>query len=293
MTSGRVILLGATGLLGQAFHAELTTAGTTVKGVARRGTDISMDLSNKDELRRCLDNYDPATIINTAGLVDLKKCEQDPDLAHRINAGVAGAAAEWCRDHGRSLLHISTDHYFTGAGPAAHDETVEVQLVNEYARSKFAGEESATICDGSLIVRTNITGWRGWAGRPTFIEWAVNALRTEREVTGYTDYYASTIDAPTLSRAALLLLEKGASGIYNVGTSDVVSKWRFLTILADRLEGATAAIVEGVTPDQEFKRATNLGLDSSRAEALLGWALPDTQAAIDTLLSCAPKGDTC
>ena len=75
-------------------------------------------------------------------------------------------------------MYVSTDHYWQGDGRLLHAEDAPIQLVNEYARSKHAGERFALSGSGpSLALRTNIVGVRGWKGRPTFAEWAVGAIR--------------------------------------------------------------------------------------------------------------------
>ncbi len=63
-------------------------------------------------------------------------------------------------------MQISTDHYFCGQGDLKHDESAPVTLLNEYARTKYAGEAFALTNPEACVIRTNVVGFRGWEVRP-------------------------------------------------------------------------------------------------------------------------------
>lgn len=286
----RILIIGSTGLLGQALCREFSAAGTVVFGLARSGADFDISLPDPDGLREALEACNPDVIVNAAALVDLNHCENDPTLAYGVNAQLVGLLTNWCQEYGRRLVHISTDHFFSGSGPTLHDEASPVTLLNEYARTKFAGEAFALCCPDTLILRTNFTGWRGIPDRPTFLEWAVTALMSGTEINGFTDYHTSTLDAGTVAKAVRDLLLADATGILNVGASEIASKWQFLTLLATRLGQQTSQVKESIAGQGGLRRATNLGLDSNKAERILGWELPNTETVVDNLISNAPEG---
>jgi len=279
----RILLFGSTGLLGQALSRAARRRGDAVIGVARRGADRSVDIATGERIGDLIGAVAPDLVINAAALTNLETCEANPQVAQAINAIAVGSIADACGERAIRLVHVSTDHFFTGDGDRLHDEAAPIRLVNEYARSKFAGETLALRFADALVVRTNFTGLRGWHGQPTFFEWAADALERRRPMTLFDDFHTSTIDADALAPALLDLAERGATGLLNVASRQVSSKEMFVEALAGamgiRLDWAETASVRGM----KVPRAESLGLDVSRAEAILGYRLPDLPAVVQSL----------
>lgn len=282
------LVLGATGMLGQALVAEGRARGLDVVAAGRSGPELRVDAFDETQLRAALAEVAPAVVINSAALVDLRACEEHPDVAYAVNARAVAILAEECRSSGARLVQVSTDHYFTGDGSARHDEAAAVRLVNEYARTKFAGEAFARTCPSALVVRTNVTGFRGRPGAPTFIEWALGAIESGEAMTLFDDFHTSTMSSVDLAAAIFDLVEREATGLLNVASSQVASKHEFVLALAAALGrqgvNATGGSVSGLRP----RRAESLGLDVERAERLLGRPLPDLPGTLQALLAARP-----
>jgi len=285
MSEGGLLVFGARGMLGQSLLAEAKSRGLTVAGAARSGSDFSCDLTDAGAVSALMAQLRPAAVINAAALTDLAACEADPQASHAVNALAVRHLADACRGQGSRLVQISTDHYFSGDGFALHDEHAPVQLLNEYARSKFAGEQFAQDLPDALILRTNITGFRGWPGKPTFCEWVFQVVGDDSEVTLFEDFITSTMSAGRMAAATLTLLDKKVGGLLNVASRQPASKKQFVEALARRmgrpLSRCHAGSVQGLKPP----RAESLGLDVSAAEAILGYRLPSLDEVIDSLVS--------
>lgn len=270
-------------MLGQALMAESRERGWEVLGAARSGTDLLVDLMDWTHLSTSIKRISPRVVINAAGITDLAQCEDDPLAAWRINACAVGVMAEACRDLGCQLLQVSTDHYFTGDGAARHDEEAPVRLVNEYARSKFAGEAFARLCPQALVVRTNITGRRGLASRPTFAEWLSSVVNQDAEVTLFDDFFTSTLDTENCAKGLLDLIDIGYRGLINLASSEVASKKEFAQALAAAMGRPLSRITVGSVKALQPPRAESLGLDVTVAEKLLGRSLPGLQQVVESL----------
>lgn len=280
-----LLILGGTGMLGQALLREARGRGLTALGAAREGADLSCDLTDPAALERLFEAYGPKTVINAAALTDLNRCEAEPGAAYAVNGRAAGVTAELCRRAGARLVQVSTDHYFTGDGRALHDERSPVRLLNEYARSKYVGEALASTLPGSLVLRTNIAGWRGWAGRPTFVEWLFAAVEQDAALTLFDDYFTSTLDCASFARACLDLLDAGASGLLNLASSEASSKLEFAEALARRLGKVLTRCTAGSVRELTPRRAESLGLDVRAAENILGYRFPGLDQVIDALVT--------
>jgi dTDP-4-dehydrorhamnose reductase len=279
-----VVITGSTGMLGQALIAEANYRGIEPIGVARKGADFAFDLLSTVELIDMLETVSPSVIINTAALVSLDSCESDQSMAYAINAQVVSVMADWCNNNKCKLVQISTDHWYQGDGQTLHDESAPVRILNEYARSKYAGEKFALTSVGGLVIRTNITGNRGWPDRPTFSEWAIESILTNTPLTLFYDFFTSTIDTPTFSRVLFDMIEVGASGVYNVACLEVASKDLFIRTLAKHLEHPLAKVTLASVQTLKTPRACSLGLDVGKVQKLLGYTMPDLETVSRSLI---------
>jgi dTDP-4-dehydrorhamnose reductase len=261
-------------MLGQALVRAARTRGLAIVGAARSGTDRAVDLGDDFAIEEAIEQAAPTHVVNAAGIVGLDACERDPAAAYTVNARAVALMAEACRRRRIRLVHVSTDHFFTGDGDRKHDETAPVQLVNEYARSKYAGEAFALALPDALAIRTNVIGLRGRPGRPTFVEWVADALERRLPLSLFDDFFTSTIDADTLAAAILKLAEKDVAGLLNVSSREVAHKKRFIEALSTEMGITLDWATTGSVAALPVKRAESLGLDVTRAEAVLGYRLP-------------------
>jgi dTDP-4-dehydrorhamnose reductase len=282
----RILVLGATGLVGKAMVAEAETRGHSVVAAARRHAPLILDATDDEALRRVVLATRPHVVVNCISFGSIEDCAADPSGAYRVNARINGCLAELCREVDATLVAISTDHYFTGDGEAKHDEAAEVRLVNDYAMTKYAGEHLALANPRSLVIRTNVIGLRG-SPEATFVEWVLGSLKSGRQIILFDDYYCSSIDVGSLAAGTLDLAEFGTRGILNVACRDVASKRRFVLALADRLSYPVDAFDTASVRSLRVARAESAGLDVSRAERALGRPLPSFDQVVDTIARLA------
>ena len=279
-------MLGGSGLLGQAVLREAARRGQQAVAVSRR---TGTDLTDAAALHTCLQTLRPTWVVNASAITSLPLCEQQPDLAHALHAAMVRRLAAWCARQGVPWVQVSTDHYFSGGTNRLHDEDAPTEPPNVYASSKLAGEQHA-LHEGAglaLVRRTNIVGRRGWAGQPSFAEWAVAALRSGQPIDAYDDVWASSIEVGQFAAAMFQLLDQGARGLLNLAASQSVSKADLLRALADALRmdaGCLRVRHRPATPPDGVPRANSLGLDVTRAQALLGRQLPDTRQVAAALV---------
>lgn len=280
--SDTVLLFGASGMLGQALLAEGQQRGMRMIGVARNAADIALDMTDSSAMADLVARVQPSIVVNAAAITSLDACEKDPCAAYMVNARAVAMLAEAAA--GAYFVQISTDHYYTGGGVVLHDEDHPVRILNEYARSKYAGEAYALTHPNALVLRTNIVGFRN-RGAPTFVEWALGALRGRQAMILLEDYYTSSIDVGSFSRSLLDILPKRPTGRLNLAAHEVASKAQFIKVLAEAAGyDASNCQLGSVRQLGGALRAESLGLDVRRAERLLGYKLPMLSEVIDNLL---------
>ena len=216
-------MIGASGLLGQALAREAGARGDRVTGTYS-GEPVEglrhLDLADVDAVGRLIADTRPALVALAAAMTHVDGCEARPDLAHRLNALAPGTVAEACRGIGARLVHFSTDYVFDGReGPS--DEDKAPNPLSVYGRTKLEGERNAlTALPSALVVRTCANfGWNRLRGKENSVTAVVNRLRRGEPVPLFTDQWVSPSYVPHVARAALDLLEKGASGVVHVATA--------------------------------------------------------------------------
>ena len=277
--------MGSTGLLGQALTRELKSRKLTVTGIARSNADVCLDATNADQLTSALDTTKPDVVINAAAIVNLAKCEETPKQANAVNADISKTLSGYSSKNNIKYVFISTDHYYSGDTDKKHAENKPLELRNQYAKSKREGELFALENDKALVVRTNIVGFRNNNEQPTFVEWAITALKNQSPIELYTDFYTSSIDVTNFSRLLIDLIKKDVSGIINLASSEVSNKEKFVLKLAEALNLSTINTTRTSLLEQKssIDRNESLGLDVSNAERILNRKMPNLDEVLSSL----------
>ena len=280
----RVLLLGSNGMLGlslkkffqQKHDVQLITG-------ARTGADFCFDFCNDVALENCIKSSACDIVINASAIVNLSLCESDILNSYLVNARLVSVLSDICKKGDIYFVHISTDHYYSGDKNKKHSENDKLVFLNEYARSKFCGEQFALQYEKSLVVRTNIVGFKGNVEQPTFLEWAIASLKSDDKINVFSDFYTSSIH--TLQFASILydLICLNATGLFNVASSEVFSKKEFILSLSQSLFNCVPLYMEKSVKSLECKRAESLGLDCSKAERLLGYKMPNLHSVIESI----------
>lgn len=282
MSNVDLLVLGGTGLAGRAIAAAGRRRGLTVTTLARSG-DLAVDIRDLAALRRALEDANARIVVNAAAIVSAPACEENPADAWQVNARPAAIVAEHCRAAGRRTLHISTDHFYCGDGARRHAETDPIRLVNEYARSKYAAEAFALTQADALVLRTNFVGWPSPKGT-SFAEWAMSVVETNAAADLFQDQFVSSLDVWTLGEAVIDLALGEATGVVNLAASEVFSKAQFVETLARQAGRRITNTRRASVAEQSTVRADSLGLDVTRAERILGRALPGLEGVIANLI---------
>lgn len=139
-----ILLLGGSGQLGQALQPLLTSVATTVHAPTRQVLDLQSVEPQGENQQSAINDYinsiKPDLIINAAAMTNVDAAEVDPTLADLINHRAVAELASTAKQHGAAFLQISTDHVFDGTATQPYLEADHTNPVNQYGRSKLAGE---------------------------------------------------------------------------------------------------------------------------------------------------------
>ncbi len=239
MSDARVLVLGATGMLGHAVVAGLDAdfdVYSTVRDLSfaeRHGVSGRIhewDVTRFDVLEEILSQVRPAYVVNCIGTVMAANDAANPALAIAVNSLLPHQLAAACTSVGAQFVHISTDSVFSGdkALPGAYSEQDRPDPTDLYGRSKLLGE---TADFEGLTLRTSIIG-RELGRQRGLLEWFLG--QTGRAVDGYAGCWFTglTTSALTGLLAQLFRSDSQVSGVYHVA-SEPISKYQLLLRLRD------------------------------------------------------------
>ncbi len=259
--------------------------GTHQHSVDLTGTNsCKLDLDDHVQLGHQLDQLSPDLVVHTAGLTSVDRCEEDRDLARQANVVIARNVAQATASRNIRLIHISTDHLFAG-DRSFYRENDPPQPLNEYGRTKALAEAWVQAAHPKvLIVRTNFFCW-GHPQRQSFSDWLIYNLRDGKALTLFDDVYFTPILADTLALAAHELIEKGASGIFNLAGDDRLSKYEFALQLVEEFGLSTELIQRDQVAHAHLlaSRPRDMSLNNNKARQTLGRGLGTIPQFLSTL----------
>ena len=281
----RILVLGASGLVGSHVLAEARGRGHEVAGTCRSQAVTGLerlDLADAPALQRLLDRVRPEAVVHAAGWTWVDGCERDPGRSLRENVEQPLAVARWCRDHGARMLYYSTSYVFDGrGGPYAED--ARPNPINVYGQHKRDAEEAlARLLGDRLLVARLICVWGREAAGKNFAYQVMRAGVERRSLRLPADQLGNPTWAGDVALWSLRLLESGQSGIWHLagdGPDTSRPQW-------------AAAILAGL---RDAGRPTGVALESVATEALAAAAPRPLRAGMDTAkiqsrypLSCRP-----
>ena len=141
-----------------------------------------LDVGDPAQVRRTVLAERPDVIVHAAAYTDVDLAEGEGRLeAYRVNAFGARAFAEAAQEIGALLVYVSTDYVFDGRRGAPYTEWDSAAPLNEYGRSKWAGEQFVRGgCRSHHILRTS---WLYGAHAPggNFVEAILRTARRQME----------------------------------------------------------------------------------------------------------------
>ena len=165
-------------------------------------------------------------VIHSAAITNVEFCEKNPDIAHKVNVVYSENVAQACAECGVKMVHISTDHIFSGEKSYVSEEEIVVP-VNVYGATKAEAELRVTLRNAeALIVRTNFFGW-GTSYRKSFSDWIINSLRSQSTTNLFDDVYFTPIYTYDLINAIKNILMLNYSGVINIVSRERISKYDF------------------------------------------------------------------
>jgi dTDP-4-dehydrorhamnose reductase len=277
----RIVIVGANGTLGQRLFefysalndVELLPASIEEEFVFDSQSYIQLDISNRNEVKKIIYDFCPDFIINAAAFTNVDKCESERETAWKINVKGVEYLSEAARVLDSHLIHISSDYIFDGKNGPYSENDIPNPL-GYYARTKLASENVLKISGTkNTIIRTNVLYGTAKYSRPDFVKWVVDSVRSGKEIKIVDDQFNNPTFIDDLVQAINKIIELRKEGLYNIGGSEVLSRFDFTMIIADFFNLDKSLIKRIQTEDlkQPARRPLKSGLITIKAQSELGY----------------------
>jgi dTDP-4-dehydrorhamnose reductase len=247
-----IVVTGSSGLVGFRLMQLLCQTGPAwglyhrEKPLAEFGQWVQVDLRDRVQAWRVLDDLRPSTIIHCAAYSDPVYCEHDPKEAHALNLGAALYIAEWASRNACFLIHLSTDLVFDGRHGNYREEDAPHPL-SVYGRTKLAAE--LAVRGGKApyaLVRTSLIYGKSMRGNRGADEKLVLSWKEGRTTPLFVDEYRNPTSVGELARVIMEMARRKVTGTWHVAGAECVSRFEL---------GVQVARIMGYSEDLLIPRA--------------------------------------
>ena len=277
MADDRIVILGGGGMLG----CDLAAACRRHRLVADVFDLPDFDITNDRQLAEAVEGT--KTVINCAAYTDVDRAESEAELAYKVNAEAVGRLGTLAKGNDIWVLHISTDFVFDGSGARAYTETDNPNPINEYGRSKLAGEQ--------LLVESRCRHcimrieWTYGLGGNNFVTKLISLAKQGKRLRVVDDQIGAPTATTEVAEAICTLVRKKGEGLLHFANGGYVSRFEVAKFIFDKLN-ITVDLSRCKSSDYQTaaQRPLNSRFDCSKIEALLDKPIKPWQEPLERFL---------
>ena len=302
----KILLTGASGLVGAAFAEAAHRRGHTVVGLIGRSElkvpglaeRRAVDLTTPDAVSLIALEIFPDAIVNCAAVAEPSACDADPARAQALNVALPETLARLAHHLSARFVHLSSEQVFDGM-QAPYAVNATVRPLNLYGRQKVeserrvhaAAEAFAVTLRAPLLVGNSLGGARSLHER-LFAEWT--AGRTPKL---YRDEIRQPCTAENLAEAMVELCERpDQRGVFHWAGAEALSRVELARRIRAhfKLSETAAPIIEisrADDPQAAARRPADLSLELAPLAGIMKTPIETFDAQLDQLVVPPPCRD--
>lgn len=231
----RLIVVGASGLIGGTIYEEAKNKGYEVLGTYlsyKLNNLYKLDYGIRSEVSKLLDKFSPQIIFCPAGISHVDWIEQNPQKAWKVNVEKLSILLEAAQNRGTTVAFFSSDYIFDGKnGPYSEVDTPNP--LNFYGQHKLAAERMLKNILGSnhYIFRTSHAFGFEKQGK-NFVYTLLKNLSSNKEIEVASNIFISPTYINDIARFSLAIVEKNTKGTFNLSGEEHLSRYDFAKRIA-------------------------------------------------------------
>jgi len=253
-----------------------------------------LDLTRAETVSEAIHAAKPDLVVSAAAYTAVDQAEDEPELAHAINAIGAGTVAQAAAAIGAPIIHLSTDYVFSGEGEEPYTETDPTGPRSVYGQSKLDGELAVAAANPRhLIIRT------AWVYSPfgkNFVKTMLKLAEGRDSLSVVSDQWGNPTSALDIADGIFRAADRlwtddtfDAFGIYHLaGTGD--TNWssfaREIFAASSKKGGPHAEVRDILTAEYPTKasRPLNSRLSTDKFFDVFDWRAPKWNVALASVV---------
>jgi len=272
----RVLVTGASGLLGRQIMNELPSEMWEVRGLysSRAGKNlVQCDLTQVAQIAQQFAEFQPDVVIHSAAERRPDVVFKQPGIARTLNIDVTSNLAEACHKYNSWMIFLSTDYIFDGEEPPYATDAVPKPL-STYGEHKVAGEKICfEQCPTAAVLRVPLLYGPMEYAKESGVTAMYEELKKGVKKADHLQkrYPTFTCDVAKILRRMLEVHFDGIepmSGIYHWQSNECFTKYDMIQLVATTVQMDGSEIEASLTKPK-FPVPPDSRLDCSRLEAAL------------------------
>lgn len=298
----KILVTGALGMLGSDLIPELEV-DYNVYGLVRNRDErpqfFECDITDRSQTIKAIERVNPRVVVHCAALTDVDRCENDRQLAAKVNFEGTKHVVDGARHVKATFIYISTDFVFSGNSREPYKETKLPHPMNVYGETKLLGEFYVREQSQNYIILR--ASWLFGAHGKNFMSKILERAQETQEIQVVQDQKGSPTYTPDLAKAIHRVIDVALqpeskevlNAIYHVSNLGIASRYE---VAAELIRQAGFSNMKVVPIDSTelkslAKRPKNSALDNSRFQKVFNMTFRPWQEAVSDYLKHLPKGE--
>jgi len=240
VTDSKVVVIGASGFIGQSLCLSFEASGLEVERYSRSvaNGDCYLDLEDPRSFSK-LCRVKDQVVVFLAAKTNLAKCQQYPEMAQKVNVKNTKLLIDILQKQNNFIVFASTNLVF-GSKEANFPLDACYAPEDTYSQGKVQIEEylSSNLPSRSAIVRLSKVLSKE---TPLIKNW-IEQLKTKQTLTPFSDHYLAPVWLADVVELFKTIALQRCAGVFHLSGAEDVSYASFVEVLADLMEASNPRI---------------------------------------------------
>ena len=283
----KILIFGGYGNLGTAFNILMRNKYRIYRvGRSKNSQIVNSKLGN---CKKIIENINPDFILNLISETNVDKCERNFNLSKKLNfeypknilLSMKGLRKK------TKLIHISTDQVYSKIKFPLKNKEIDAKPLNVYGKTKVLGER--IVQKKHIVLRTNYIGKTRVKGKKFLCDWIFNSIIEKKKIVGYENIYFNPLNISSLCLIIeKIFLKKIKSGVYNLGSSGLISKYDLIKMFVKKFDKNKNVILlkrEYKHNKNKVRRPLNMLMNTSKLQKCANIRFPEVLKEVKKTIS--------